>query len=479
MERWVGRRSPIFGLKGICASSQPLATAIGVKILQQGGNAADAAVAMAAALNVTEPCSTGLGGDAFALYYQASSKEVFCLQGNGASASSLSLDILHQQGITHQLPPRSGLCVTVPGAAALWDDLVHVHGQLTLDQVLQPAIELAERGFPVSPVTAHAWSDSFLQGEEAKRVFKSTIKPGEIFTNPDLANTFRRLGSLGAHKGFYQGPIAEAIVNAVKQYDGLLSLDDLAQHKTTFNKAISTIYKGLHIYQTPPPSHGLSVLLALNIISNYEEEHGKVDISKGRYHSSNSHLSIEAMRRGFADALHYLGDPSHSSVPLDYLLSTEYAKKRANEINSSLATPVHPITIDNNTIESSSYSSTLEAYQTGETVYFSVIDEAVDFKEDPQEAVDASRWYLSTAGHSQSSADVFSSEILLEDGYHAQDENTQRILSEMGHKVGEDFIKGNDRLLFGKAQVILHDHISGISCAGSDPRSDGCAMPVV
>ena len=181
-------RSPIYSTKGMCTSSQPLATAIGVQILAKGGTAADAAVAMAAALNVTEPCSTGIGGDAFALYYDSSSGQVSCLQGNGATSSGFSLEMLRERGISVEgrpLDPHSALCVTVPGAPLLWEDLVKRHGRMALAQVLAPAAQLAREGFPVGPVASRQWSTEFLQGQEAIRVFRPNG------TNPKVINHYQ------------------------------------------------------------------------------------------------------------------------------------------------------------------------------------------------------------------------------------------------------------------------------------------------
>jgi gamma-glutamyltranspeptidase/glutathione hydrolase len=154
---WNSRRSTVYATKGMCSCTQPLASAAGNKILALGGTAADAAVAMAACLNVIEPCSTGIGGDAFALYFDAATKAVECLNGNGASPAAMTLEALADRGIAidkEPLDPYSGISVTVPGAAALWEDIVKSHGKLTLLQVLTPAIELAENGFPLGPVTA-------------------------------------------------------------------------------------------------------------------------------------------------------------------------------------------------------------------------------------------------------------------------------------------------------------------------------------
>jgi gamma-glutamyltranspeptidase / glutathione hydrolase len=209
METWNSRRSPILSASGIAASSQPLASACGAKILEAGGSAADAAVAMAACCNVLEPCSTGLGGDAFALYFDCRTGQVTCLLGNGATSENLSLEYLASKGIgigpgQAPLDPVSGLCVNVPGAASLWEKLVQQHGRLSLSQVLTPAIDMAENGFPVGPVTAYQWAKGYLQGDEALRVFRTppTGYPegqaypstGDIVRNPDLAKVRTRSG---------------------------------------------------------------------------------------------------------------------------------------------------------------------------------------------------------------------------------------------------------------------------------------------
>lgn len=193
---------------------------MGITILEKGGNAADAAVAMAAALNVTEPCSTGIGGDAFVLYYDASTRKVSCLMGNGAAPEGLSLEYLNSKGIGDPnlgfkpMDSKSGLTVTVPGAPALWEDLLKMYGKMSMHDVLAPAISLAENGFSVGPVTADQWSKNFIQGDEAYRVFRldgRVPQPGDIFVNPDLAQTFRELASKGATEGFYRGKCMKEI----------------------------------------------------------------------------------------------------------------------------------------------------------------------------------------------------------------------------------------------------------------------------
>jgi gamma-glutamyltranspeptidase/glutathione hydrolase len=390
---WISRRSPVISTKGVCASSQSLATAIGLRILREGGNAADAAVAMAAALNVTEPCSTGIGGDAFSLYYDASTKRVSCLQGNGASSENFTLDLLNERGYgilgegLKPLDPRSGLCCTVPGAAALWENMIKENGKLSLAQVLQPAIELADDGFAIGPVTADQWSTSTLQGEEAFRVLRpdnKRIVPGQLFRNPDLAETFRTLAAAGAAEGFYRGRIADAIVRACADFGGVLSHADLEAHTTARADPISIVYHGLRIFQTPPPSQGLAVLLSLQYIQAYERMHGGklVDIatSSSPSHADNNqsvplwqqkfnidelHITLECMRRAYCDGLQYIGDPrslsSDHALLLEELLSDAFAESRVRDIHGSQTTEVLPGTIP-------------ASFTEGETVYFCVVD---------------------------------------------------------------------------------------------------------
>src|SRR5215217_3136795 len=204
------RRSPVYGRQGIVASSQPLATAAGLDILSKGGNAADAAVAAGAALNVTEPTSTGIGGDMFALYYSARTKRVTALNGSGRAPAALTLDRLKQDGFSTELPPFHAHTVTVPGACAGWFDLIEKHGSLAMSEILAPAILLAGEGFPVGLLTSHSWQrgaqnqlKSALNGQEMT-IDGRGPQPGEIFRNPNLARTFELVVRGGA-SAFYQG----------------------------------------------------------------------------------------------------------------------------------------------------------------------------------------------------------------------------------------------------------------------------------
>jgi gamma-glutamyltranspeptidase / glutathione hydrolase len=227
------RRSPVFGLRGMVAASQPLAVAAGLETLSQGGNAADAAVAVAAALNVTEPTSTGLGGDCFALYYETATQQVTALNGTGRAPAGLTLERLQREGFFDspagaELPPYHPYTITVPGAAAGWCDLIKRFGSLPLTKVLAPAIRLAEGGFPVAPITAYFWqrgAEKQLRtapGGQELTIAGRAPRAGEIFRNPGLARTLTRLAE-GGKMAFYQGEIAESIAQVVRRVRRLLN----------------------------------------------------------------------------------------------------------------------------------------------------------------------------------------------------------------------------------------------------------------
>src|SRR5512134_3553490 len=253
---FISRRSTVYGRNGIVATSQPLATAAGLEILAKGGNAADAAVAAGAALNVTEPTSTGIGGDMFALYYSAETKQVTALNGSGRAPAALTLERLKKDGFStrHGVPPFHAHTVTVPGACAGWFDLIERHGSLSMAEILAPAIRLASDGFPVAPITAHSWQRGAQnQLRSAPNGYELTIdgrgpKPGEIFRNPNLARTFEIVAS-GGKEAFYQGKIAEAVVDVIQEAGGCMSLDDLAFHESTWEEPIFIEYRGLRVYE--------------------------------------------------------------------------------------------------------------------------------------------------------------------------------------------------------------------------------------
>ena len=331
-------RSPVVARRGMAASSQPLASQTGLSILMQGGNAADAAVAMAAALNVTEPTSTGIGGDCFALFYEAASGQVTALNGSGRAPAGLSLDLVARQGLIRdgQMPPYHAHTVTVPGACAGWCDLIARHGSMPLGAILAPAIALAEDGFPVAPLTAYFWArgaENQLRtaaGGQALTLGGRGPRPGEIFHNPGLARTLRAVAE-GGKDAYYRGAIAQAVARTVQAAGGVMTADDLAAHESTWDEPISVSYRGLRVWECPPNGQGLAALLALNVLEGFDLA-AMDPLGVDRWH-----LMIEAMRLGFADARAYIADPRVAPVPIAGLLAKDYAAERRKLVDPARA----------------------------------------------------------------------------------------------------------------------------------------------
>jgi gamma-glutamyltranspeptidase/glutathione hydrolase len=329
------------------ASSQPLATAAGVEILFGGGNAADAAVATAAALNVTEPSSTGLGGDMFAMFYEAKTGQVTALNGSGRSPAALTLDMLRETAVIldgASLPPYHPFTITVPGACAGWCDLIERHGTMSLLDVFAPAIHLAETGFPVAPITSHFWQrGAERQLKTSLNGFEMTIdgrgpNPGELFRSPSLARTLRTIAE-GGKKAYYEGEIAQAIATTVQAAGGCLTQSDLAAHVSTWDEPVSTTYGGLRLWECPPNGQGITALLALNLLEGF-------DLPSDPLSPDRLHLEIEALRLAFIDTRWYVADPRHHATSEEYktsdvypaLVSKEYAAARRKLIDPKKAT---------------------------------------------------------------------------------------------------------------------------------------------
>ncbi|KAI7897460.1 gamma-glutamyltranspeptidase [Cokeromyces recurvatus] len=366
---FISRRSTVYGTHAMVASSQPLATQAGIDILKKGGNAADAAVAIAAVLNVTEPGSTGIGGDAFCLFFDAKTGTVKGLNGSGSTPAALTLDYLrhHENIIGASLATHSIHAITVPGAAAAWVDTIEHFGsgKLDLTTLLTPAIDLAENGFPVSHISAHSWEK---ETDNLKAVNKNNEwlidnirapKEGEMMTIPTLAKTFRKLATEGK-KGFYQGEIGDRILKALQERGSLMTAEDLAQHTSELIEPISIDYHDWTVWEIPPNGQGITTLMALGIIEQLEEL-GLIDFSRIPQGSADHlHIVTEALRIAFADTRCWLGDPDKVQVPTKELLSKEYLRKRATELFN--------IKERNAKIERGDVLA-------GNTVYFSVVDE--------------------------------------------------------------------------------------------------------
>lgn len=319
------------------ATSQPLAVAAGLEILRQGGNAADAAVAAVAALFVTEPTTSGIGGDLFALYYEADSARITALNASGRSPQALTLSRLKQEGFEEELPRFHPYTITVPGACSGMCELSDRYGSLALQEVLKPAVEMAEEGYPVAPVTAFFWKrgvekqlQQALHGEELTITGRAPYS-GEIFRNPGLAQTLKAVAERG-EEVFYEGEIAEAIVAVVDEAGGCLTQADLAAHQATWEEPIHVNYRGYRVWECPPNGQGLTALLALNILEGFEVSDLQPDSVE------RLHLQIEAMRLAFADCRWHISDPAFRHIPLQQLLSKTYADQRRQLMDPEQAT---------------------------------------------------------------------------------------------------------------------------------------------
>jgi gamma-glutamyltranspeptidase/glutathione hydrolase len=538
--RFNSRRSPVLGLGGIVASSQPLATAAGLKALEKGGNAVDAAVATAAALNVTEPGSTGLGGDAFVLYYDARQRKVHALNGSGRAPAALTLDRIVREGYGETLPPQHPYTITVPGACAAWCDVVDRFGRLQMADVLAPAIKLAEEGFPVAPLTAHGWQMAAVgMLRNALNGVEMTIdgrgpRAGEIFTNPGLARALRVIAEDGK-LGYYTGPIGEAVVSIINEAGGCMSLEDLDAHQSTWEEPICIDYHGYRIWECPPNGQGLAALMALNILKGYDL-HVMTPLSTERLH-----LQIEAMRLAFADARHYVADPTYSPAPLVELLSEDYAAQRRKLINPRQANLelVHGVPVASSdtvylsvvdgegnacsfinsnymgfgsgivprgwgfSLQNRGHNFNLQAdhpnvLEPGKRPYHTIIPAMATYADDNGlfACYGVMGGFMQPQGHMQVTVGMIDDELDVQavldqprfclqpqrpGGKVALEDGisvqTMAELAAMGHPVIP--VSGYGRGVFGRGQIILRDPGSGVLWGGSDPRADGCAMALL
>jgi gamma-glutamyltranspeptidase/glutathione hydrolase len=321
-----GGRSTVFGTRGAVACEHPTAAVIGLRVLDAGGTAADACVAMAAAMAVLSPMQTGMGGDAFLLFYEAETGLVTGIDGSGRAPGSVSVEKLRDLGVG-EMPERGALTVTVPGAVRMWEDAVNRFGNQPLARLLEPAWELAENGYPVAEVVARYWEEHegvLRANDAAVRTFLPGGRPpaaGELFSQVDLASTLSAVAVDGAD-AFYRGEIAVSIARSIREAGGFLSEEDLAAHESAFVQPISTEYKGIRIYEIPPPGQGVAALEMLNILEGFDLA------SLGSTSAERIHLEVEAKKLAFEDLHNEIGDPefwNHAEAPTERLISKEYA----------------------------------------------------------------------------------------------------------------------------------------------------------
>jgi len=521
-------------MPGMVATSQRFASEAGVRLLREGGNAADAAVAAAAMLNLTEPMSTGIGGDMFALFYEAATGQVTALNGSGRAPAALTLDLLGREGF-RELPPYHAHTVTVPGACAGWCDLISRHGSLPLQKILAPAIERAEGGFPVAPRTAHYWEGGLGQLRSSPAGRELTIdgrapRGGETFRNLGLARTFRAVAQ-GGKDAYYKGDIGRAVAETVRKHGGAMTPEDLAAHESTWVEPISTTYRGLRVWECPPNGQGITALIALNILEGFELK-GQDPLGPDRWH-----LVIEAMRLAFADTRWYVADPQVSKVPVTELLSKDYAAKRRALLDPKKASAdvrrgspvagsdtVYFCVVDGRGNACSFINSNYMGFGTGLVPAgwgFTLQNRGHNFSLDPAHPnslaprkrpyhtiipgmltrADGSLYapfgvmggFMQPQGHVQVVVGLVDDgldpqpaldrprfcvqpvegpvRVQLETGLPA---STSEELRRRGHAVAPG-VSGYARVLFGRGQVIRRD-AGGTLVGGSDPRADGCAL---
>ena len=527
------RRSCVIANNGAVATSQPLAAQAGLDILKKGGNAVDAAVATAAVLNVVEPMSTGIGGDVFALVRNSKDGIVKSMNGSGRSGSKSDASLLKKRGFSSipGMGKEGVVSVTVPGTVHGWETLLKDEGTMSFKEVLKPAIKYSFEGFGVSEIIGNSWASSVDKlSVNGKNEFlpKGTSPESEsVIKLHELGNTLREI-SLGGSKVFYQGHIADKIIDFVESLGGWITKEDLFSHKSEWEKPIHTNYRDVDVWECPPNGQGIAALLALNIIENF-------NVSDFGFQSAETfHYSIESMRLAFADSLQYVADPSRNYVPVKELISKNYSKKRSelinphsrlNEVNFGnplkYSDTVYISVIDGAGNACSLINSLYESFGSGLLVpgtgiilqnrgvlfsldeqhpnylipgkrpYHTIIPAIATKKEDLWLSFGVMGGFQQPQGHlqvvmnmvdfglnpqqsldaSRFRVDLDSDSVWLEDDVP---ENIREELKSLGHDI--KVMSGHQRVQFGGGQIIEKNTDSGILVGGSDSRKDGCVV---
>jgi gamma-glutamyltranspeptidase/glutathione hydrolase len=328
-------RSEVIASNGMVATSHPLASQVGIDILKNGGNAIDAAIAANAAIGLMEPTGNGIGGDLFAIIWIEKEKKLYGLNASGRSPSDLDLDFFKTNNYS-SIPAYGPLPVSVPGCVDGWFELNERFGSMKMSDILKPAIDYAENGFPVTELVSYYMelaSNNFIEYPNFKETYfidGASPKKGELFKNIHLANTLRVIASEG-RKGFYEGEIAKIISEFIQEQGGFLSYDDLKNHKSEWVEPVSTNYRGYDVWELPPNGQGIAALQILNLLEGFDIE------SMGFGSAEYIHHFVEAKKIAFADRAKYYADPDFNKIPTQYLISKEYSNKRRAEINSNKA----------------------------------------------------------------------------------------------------------------------------------------------
>jgi gamma-glutamyltranspeptidase/glutathione hydrolase len=523
-------RSMVISKQGIAATSQTLASAAAAQILAKGGSAVDAAIAANAVLGLVEPMMDGMGGDVFAIYWDAKTGKLTGLNGSGPAPKGLSPKFLADKGV--KTMPASGIhSVTVPGAVDGWAKMHQKFGKLPWKELFQPAIAYAEEGFPVTEAIAEAWHESpkLKAHEDSARLFLPKGKPpveGDVFRNPDLAHAYRLIADKGPD-AFYKGEIAAAILKTSAKLGGTMTAEDLATFSSEFVTPISTDYRGWRVYELPPNGQGMAALEMLNIMEATPAS------TFGFSSPQEMHERIEAMKLAYSDLRRYDADPRTYDVPLNILLSKEYARKRAALIDPAKANcdvpagqPIASDTtyltvVDKEGNVVSWIQSVSSAFGSGVTVEgmgFALQNRGANFTLDPKhpnvlaggkrslhtiipgfmEKGDLHAGFGIMGGFNQPLAHAQFVSNIIDYGMNLQaaleaprftklnatgcdvsievrvPAATLQQLSEHGHQIR---IRREYTQEMGRGQAILHDSKTGVNYAASDPRADGSAVP--
>ena len=359
-------RTAAYGLHGAAGTAHPLATQAGIEILRRGGSAVDAAVAINACLGFLEPTSSGIGGDCYVMLWDPKLGQVVGLAGSGASPRGLSLETVRGRARNGALPPLGAVTVSVPGAVDAWWTLHRRYGRLPWADVLAPAIALAEEGAPVPDIIARYIRGNLAGFQRPGAGVEETGNairtyglvsgtgplPGQVFRNPDLARTYRLIAQ-GGRNAFYDGPIADAVERYFKRIGGWLTRADLAAHRSEWVKPHATNYRGTTVHALGANTQGIATLQMLNMLERF-------DLAEAGFQSPRAiHWAVEAKRLAYEDRARFYADPRFSTVPVEWLISKDYARERAKLIRSDrILTPVHPG----------------QAPSHGDTTYFTVAD---------------------------------------------------------------------------------------------------------
>ena len=338
-DRLTGRdfatRSEVIAQHGMACTSQPLATQVALDILKKGGNAVDAAIAANAVLGLVEPTGSGIGGDLFAIIWDGKTKKLYGLNASGRSPKSLTLDYFKEKGY-EKIPSYGPLPVSVPGCVDGWFEMFKKFGSLPMSEILQPAINYARNGFPVTELIASYWrggARSLSRYPNIAEIYMPNGSPpqkGEIFKNPYLANTLEKIAK-GGRNVFYKGEIAKTIDAFMRKMDGFLFYEDMANHTSEWVDPVSVNYRGYDIWELPPNGQGIAALQILNILEGFDMT------SMGFGSAEYIHHFIEAKKLAFEDRAKYYADPAFQDIPVEKLISEEYASKRRELINPNRA----------------------------------------------------------------------------------------------------------------------------------------------